>query len=191
MCTESCESQLFECGERGEDGDIPVLPGMLPPAFEDEDFDPVINTPKQNSETDATNQPTETNTKTVSAIPASNSAPEEFSFRSAVINQPSDVGQRSSIVESPNDVTITPDPPVKVGATTSDTKTGGVDKSIIGLVVAGMVVIVAAITIKKNWSSIKKRFSSNNRTPNERNGTNANGTSTTPEEVPLQDKSPV
>lgn len=77
----------------------------------------------------------------------------------------------------------------KVGAKTSERKTGGVDKSVIGIIVAGMVLVVAGITIKKNWSSIRRRFSSNSRTPNDRAASNANGT--TPEEVPLQDKSPV
>lgn len=75
-----------------------------------------------------------------------------------------------------------------VGATTSDAKTGGVDKSVILIVVAGMVVVVAGITIKKNWTSIKNRFSSTPRSANDRTA-NANGT--TPEEVPLQEKSPV
>ncbi|XP_053609993.1 uncharacterized protein LOC128674981 [Plodia interpunctella] len=81
----------------------------------------------------------------------------------------------------------------KVGATTADSKTGGVNKSIIGIIVAGMVVVVAGITIKKNWTAIRKRFSSNSnsRTPDrQQTAGNANGT-TAPEEIPLQDKSPV
>ncbi|CAB3261553.1 unnamed protein product [Arctia plantaginis] len=76
-----------------------------------------------------------------------------------------------------------------VGATTSSAKSGGVDKSIIAMVVAGMVLVVAGITIKKNWSSIRNRFSSSPRNANDRTANITNGTA--PEEVPLQEKSPV
>lgn len=72
-----------------------------------------------------------------------------------------------------------------VGATTTDGKTGGVDKSVIGIIVAGMVVVVAGIAIKKNWSSIRKRFSP---TPTAAERADANVNGTLPEEVPLQDK---
>lgn len=196
VCTGSCETQLFECGDGGDDKideDIPVLPGMVFAAIEDEDgADPVINTPKENT---ATSGNTESDTLANNALPtdATKTKPaSEFSFRSAVNKQPIDAAPFNAIVEDHKDIPSSSETPVKVGATTSDTNTGGVDKSIIGLVVAGMVVIVAGITIHKNWSSIKKRFSSNSRTPNERNGISANGSAPAPEEVPLQDnKSPV
>ncbi|XP_063825644.1 uncharacterized protein LOC135075206 [Ostrinia nubilalis] len=191
VCTGTCDTEVFECRDEENDmtdDELPVLPGaLLLPTESEENADPVVNTPEVNTETnDNTNSktnvsPADTEGKTV--------APVEFSFRSAINKQPSDeIAPFNSIVEAPKDISSSNEEPVKYGATTIATKTGGVDKSIIGLVVAGMVVIVAGITIKKNWSSIKKRFSSNNPTPNERNGINANGT---PEEVPLQDKSPV
>lgn len=186
VCTESCENKLFECQDDGKSiEDLAVIPGMIPLDIADKDnADPEVNMPKQNTEV---NEKTESRAAVSDASPTESSN-KEFSFRSAVNKQPSDEVQDTPIAVAPKDTGST-ESSVKVGATTTDTNTGGVDKSIIGLVVAGMVVIVAGITIKKNWSSIKKRFSSNSQTPNERNGTNANGT--TPEEVPLQNKSPV
>lgn len=196
VCTGSCETESYDCqDEPGDAADVPVLPGMLQPSI-DGDFNGYPFSDKAEEAINQNNAEQEISTVTttkaeVPNIPGEVTPTSVFSFRSAVNKQASDVAPLNSLVEIAQDVSSTTEASVKVGATTTDTKTGGVDKSIIGLVVAGMVVVVAAITIKKNWTSIKKRFASNpnNRTPNEHVGGNANGT--TPEQVPLQDKSPV
>ncbi|CAG9786800.1 unnamed protein product [Diatraea saccharalis] len=191
VCTKSCEHDTYDCKEEDFDGeDLPVLPGMI--AVDNNDDESVFDN-QENRKVDSNPQQetssvssTEDNTPKVSGkITAA-----EFSFRSAINKQPEDVQPSNSINENPDKPPSTTEVAVKVGATT-DTKTGGVNKTIIGLVVVGMVVIVAVITIKKNWNSIAKRFgsNSNSRTPNQQTGGNANGSA--PEEVPLQDKSPV
>ncbi|CAH0398295.1 unnamed protein product [Chilo suppressalis] len=193
VCTESCEYASYNCKEEaGDVDDLPVLPGMIIPD-ENDDSEPTIDTQEKPNIVDNNSQDTVSVTTTAAApkISSETTTNGEFSFRSAVDKQPNNVAPFNSLVEIPENAPITTEATVKLGATTSDTKTGGVDKTIIGLVVVGMVVIVAVITIKKNWSSIKNRFSSNSnsRTPNQPVGGNANGTA--PEEVPLQDKSPV
>lgn len=120
------------------------------------------------------------------------SSTSEFSLRSAVIKDPIAVSSQNSIIDATQDTSLKKESNnPNISATTAGNNTGGVNKSVIGLIVAGMVLVIAGITIKKNWNSIKKRFSSNSnsRTPNEHPTGNANGTA--PEEVPLQDKSPV
>lgn len=110
---------------------------------------------------------------------------DEFSLRTAVKKSDLvDAGIELSraFVENPPEAIDGNEVDVKVGATTTEAK-GGVDKSVIGMVVAGMIVVVAGITIKKNWGSLRKRFSA---APRPAAGAAANGTS--PEEVPLQDK---
>lgn len=76
------------------------------------------------------------------------------------------------------------------GAATSNTNTGGVDKSLIGIIVAAMVLVVAGITVQKNWSSIKAKCGSRPRPPQTTPDRNGHGA---PEEEPLRnkDKSPV
>ncbi|CAH2262834.1 jg9208 [Pararge aegeria aegeria] len=113
----------------------------------------------------------------------------DFSLRTAVNNAPQEkVALQNIIIDTSKEPTYN-ETVVTVGAKTTDIKGGGgVDKSVIAVIVAGMVIIIAVITVKKNWSSIRKRFSSDPR-PNDRSGRNENGT--TAEEVPLQDKSPV
>lgn len=71
----------------------------------------------------------------------------------------------------------------KVGATTNNGESsGGVSTLIVGLVVAGMVLVVIIVVVKKNWS----RITSSSSRPADRSGA-PNGT--TPEEVPLREKS--
>ncbi|XP_063383900.1 uncharacterized protein LOC134670141 [Cydia fagiglandana] len=193
ICTSSCGSDMYEC-----DTDKPInnedellleseakLPGTL--------IDPQI--PKEINDTDVDSGTEETPAEVQSSSDKANSESgsfvNNFSLRVAADNTPSEgetVSSDKPVSDTHQDATEA-DANVKVGATTSDTKTGGVDKSVIGIIVAAMVVVVAGVTIKKNWSSIKKRFSSSPRPANERV---ANGNGTAPEEVPLQDnKSPV
>ncbi|XP_075978355.1 uncharacterized protein LOC142978020 [Anticarsia gemmatalis] len=135
----------------------------------------------------------ENNDETDKADDSATTPDAEITFRSAVIKAS---GEPSEPVDVEPKVTTKAgaEVPTKsegevVGATTSGAKTGGVDKSVIGIIVAGMVLVIAGITIKKNWSSIRNRFSSSPRSAQDRTGVNANGTA--PEEVPLQEKSPV
>lgn len=217
VCTGSCKEQLYECPDSSPVLDEELLEAVLPGSivfssiFEDS-LDPILN-PKSTKSSETANE-IKTDKETVkittelpeavlpeTIIPAfvpeeedENNTNESPALRTATKSEETDKGSLlNAIVEAPkNGKSINTESDVNVGATTSDTKTGGVDKSVITIIVAGMVLVVAGITIKKNWTSIKKRFSSNPRTPNERIGANANGTNgTTPEEVPLQEKSPV
>ncbi|XP_049873225.1 uncharacterized protein LOC126371870 [Pectinophora gossypiella] len=198
VCTESCDTKLFECADAPQviDDDLieATLPGMI--SFEgDENADPVINTDNVNTETSSATEDTPAgNNDNMAKSEQSTENPvspnQNVSLTSgrALINniaEESTPQKLNNIVEAPKDTTNVE---VKAGAaTTGESKTGGVDKSVIGIIVAGMVVVVAGITIKKNWSSIKNRFSSSPR-PAERGGGTANGNGTSPEEVPLQDK---
>ncbi|XP_050351088.1 podocan-like protein 1 [Nymphalis io] len=194
VCTETCDKP-FDCPDAPDiiEDDLfdATLPGMIPLNTFEGNKEVVTTT--ENSVTESTSttiiplKPLETDSNLNKNIPAN-----EFSLRAAVKNAPEEkIASLNAIPDSTKDSVSAPS--VKVGAKTVDTKqSGGVDKSVIGMVVAGMIIIVAGITIKKNWSSIKKRFSSTPNRPNERPGGNANGTA--PEEVPLQnksDKSPV
>lgn len=194
ICVESCEAQIYECKEAlpiiNEDLIDAILPGTLESPTSD-DADPTLD-----------NKPTLETVETPKEVTTAASIPTSkvTVATEGTISQISGNSRFANIPEQPTSYkenVIAPEAPkneinqqtsetdLHVGATTTDGKPGGVDKTVIGLIVAGMVVIVAGITIKKNWSSIKKRFSS---TPQatERAGANANGTS--PEEVPLQDK---
>lgn len=191
VCTESCDSNLYECPDTAQNIDdndfmnAAVLPNVLDSPTDDE-VDPVLN--------DKTQLVTEETPQAVSSE-ASKVVSEGTNSQSLGKSRSGNVQELAPPVQLNN---IVAEPPkdeannqasakdVQVGATTTtDPKTGGVDKSIIGIVVAGMVVIVAGIAIKKNWSSIRKRFSSTPRAA-ERAGASINGTA--PEEVPLQDK---
>lgn len=203
VCTEACSNSSYDCPDaplkREENFLDATLPGMI--AFDTADdnaADPIINTiSDDNAESDTEETPqndeithstTEENTTPANKETLTRSRinlPEEVlpvKFNSFV-NIPNDVA-----TDSPKDPSIKDETEVKVGATTSESNSGGVSKSSIGIIVAGMILVVAGITIKKNWSSIRKRFSSTPRSP-ERPGANANGTA--PEEVPLQEKNPV
>lgn len=219
VCTESCNTQLFECPDAPQDIDADLLnvvsPGTIalssvleenvgPAAVDDAKIEAGI--------IDATEVP-ELETKvetTIPSIPETKADPES-AIRSAINKAPDGILPLSAIVEAPKasqesdnhkepavavgapkasqELDNHKEPTVAVGATTSG-KSGGVDKSIIGMIVAGMVLVVAGITIKKNWSSIRNRFSSSPRAANERSGAHTNGT-TPAEEVPLQEKLPV
>lgn len=198
VCTGSCDVKSFDCPESQPGGieeellDV-ALPGLISLiSGSEDDVDPTVNSsPDVQTETQKNEQaPPVANVETTETATLANDDTKktagDFSLHSAIIKGPED--PKPADADPPIAVTVKSINEV-VGATTSETKTGGVDKSIIGMVVAGMVLVVAGITIKKNWSSIKNRFSSTPRNTNERTGVNANGT--TPEEVPLQDKSPV
>ncbi|XP_028033308.1 leucine-rich repeat-containing protein 40-like [Bombyx mandarina] len=186
VCTESCKEHLFECPDarrplEGEGWLDAISPGTiaLTSIYADESHSAIKPEVAKTAQADTKQTETQKNTE-----PLQNS---QVSLRTAINSAPIATGQTTSTVESNKEKDT--DVKVAVGATTAETKSGGVDKSIIGMMVAGMVVIVAGITIKKNWSSIRNRFSSSPRAANERSATTANGT--TPEEVPLQEKSPV
>ncbi|XP_045772994.1 flocculation protein FLO11 [Maniola jurtina] len=207
LCTESCSEHSFECKDTSLDA---TLPGMIPffSGIVKEDTknsdDIIANSEKEISDTspDLSAPEISSNSRRKEPLEISPKAPEtpseprdnspvnDFSLRTAVNNAPEEKVALQSIVidgskESPNNETD-----VKVGAKTTETNRGGVDKSVIAVIVAGMVIIVAVIAIKKNWGSIRKRFSSTPRA-SDRSDRNANGTTVLPEEVPLQDKSPV
>ncbi|KAJ8722146.1 hypothetical protein PYW08_004548 [Mythimna loreyi] len=198
VCTGTCDVKSFECPEapqpKGIDDDLlidAVLPAVI--AFVgDDNVDPAVNSPteannitkKNEQEPPVTNVAT-TETGTLASIDTKETVGDP-SLLSKILKAPEE--PKPTVVISSSASTDKPESEV-IGANTSGTKTGGVDKSIIGMIVAGMVLVVAGITIKKNWSSIKNRFSSTPRNANERTNTTANGT--TPEEVPLQEKSPV
>lgn len=192
VCIESCDTEEFVCQDTPQNigGDFleAKLPGTIALSNAIQDIaDPDVKVDDDGNTTIETQQTTPSpdidSIKEESATIKSDSD-SDFSLRSAVINaEPTAVsGSRilDAVMEKPVDTPTETD--VKVGATTSDYKTGGVDKSVIGIIVAGMILVVAGITIKKNWSSLRKRFSSN---PRPANGV-ANGS--TPEEMPLQDK---
>ncbi|KAF9822653.1 hypothetical protein SFRURICE_012432 [Spodoptera frugiperda] len=200
VCTGTCNEKTLECPDAPPASDLEeglldfALPGLiaLGATPDEETDDPAVNSPpEEHKETDS-NVPAapKANVETTSQAPISN-APEatnsvaDFSLRSAIIK----TSEKQPEAESSSTAPAKPESEV-VGATTSDKKSGGVDKSVIGMIVAGMVLVVAGITIKKNWSSIRNRFSSSPaRNANDRANVNANGTA--PEEVPLQEKSPV
>ncbi|CAH2096109.1 unnamed protein product [Euphydryas editha] len=193
-----------------------TLPGMIPYEVPHESkkgsVENTENSEKENvstttssttitpSTTTSSSSPTTTTSSSTSTTPTSttsletnpnsndNIAANEFSLRTAVNDIPEHKVAAFNVISDPTKESSTEEAHVKVGATTSISKAGGgVDKSVIGIVVAGMIVIVAGITIKKNWSSIKKRFTSTPNRAADRQDANANGTA--PEEVPLQDKS--
>ncbi|KPI95593.1 PREDICTED: uncharacterized protein LOC106115859 [Papilio xuthus] len=204
VCTGSCDTKTYDCPDTPqnieEDLIEATLPGMI--AFMGAiDGDPNIENPNNDANTTTTEKPTEVTvspqTTGTSSVAESTTTTQktqsagEFSLRTAVNKEPAEHVVSNSIVEKPkeeNKATTSPTE-VKIGAKTEGTKTGGVDKSVIGIIVAGMIIVVAVVTIKKNWSSIRKRFGSSPRPPNNRTEATTNGTS--PEEVPLQDKSPV
>ncbi|CAG5045944.1 unnamed protein product [Parnassius apollo] len=205
VCTGSCKTQTYDCPNTPQNIDEDLidatLPGMIAFNTEIEDGDPAVDVPnddenvttgKQQEVTEPSSLSDSSSTAKTVSTPGEKSQPvNEFSLRTAVNKEPASEVKSNSIVNKPEEETDSSSsdrPDVKIGATTSSTNTSGIDKSVIGIIVAAMVVIVAVITIKKNWSSIKKRCSTS-RPPNDRTAATANGTS--PEEVPLQDKLPV
>lgn len=204
VCSESCSTQTFECPNAPQIADeddllSAILPATieLSSALEGDSVDPSVfkntNIIQDDLETTpAKEEPVDDGANTSSANAKENAtSPSEFSLRTAVNKAESaGISPLNALVEAPkaaeDDVK---ESDVAVGATTSNSKTGGVDKSVIGIIVAGMVLVVAGIAIKKNWSSIKNKFSSSPRPANDRTP-HTNGSA--PEEVPLQDnKSPV
>lgn len=183
ICTESCTTQSYECPDTPppvEDDDLLsiILPGTIALTSD-------FLTRNANPNTDNVETTPETQGENVNDPAPTN----EFSLRTAVNKDSQGDSPLNNLVQEPKDEDDEHQKvDVAVGATTADSKSGGIDKSVIGMIIAGMVVVVAGITIKKNWSSIKKKFSSSPR-PAERNNANTNGTA--PEEVPLQEKSPV
>lgn len=204
VCSESCSVQIFECPDAPQivdEGDSfnVVLPGTiaLSSAINNDNVDPSIfentNTGFDNIENTAAKEFGDNGATEPPENPKENETdPSKFSLRTAVNKAESSAGisPLSTLVEAPKEAEDEhKESDVSVGATTSNSKTGGVDKSVIGMIIAGMVLVVAGITIKKNWSSIKNKFSSSPRPANDRTP-QTNGSA--PEEVPLQDnKSPV
>ncbi|CAK1580361.1 unnamed protein product [Parnassius mnemosyne] len=205
VCTGSCETQTYDCPNTPQNIDEDLidatLPGMIAFNTEIEDGDPAVDVPsddgnvateKQQAVTEPSSSSESSSTAKTTSTPGEKTQPvSEFSLRTAVNKEPASDVKLNSFVNKPEeeiDKSSSEGPDVKIGAKTSSTNTGGVDKSVIGIIVAAMVVIVAVITITKNWSSIRKRFGTS-RPPNNRTEATANGTS--PEEVPLQDKLPV
>lgn len=191
VCTESCETQSYECKETLQNIEDNLLAAVEPAVFDsptNDDSDPALdNTPLVTEET-LKEVTTEASIHKDEVTVANEGTTMKISGNSRLLNIPEQANKLSvEVPEAPkNEISDqTSETDVNVGATTTDGKPGGVDKSVIGIIVAGMVVVVAGIAIKKNWSSIRKRFSSTPRAA-ERAGANANGT--TPEEVPLQDK---
>lgn len=154
------------------------------------------NIVKNNLQTTQTNGESLNDGATVT--PVSPIDPSELSIRSNKARNDLEAISPLTLAEAPKEVVPTQEvdsfkdmkadekvEDASVGATTSVNKAGGVDKSVIGVIVAGMVVVVAGITIKKNWKSIKNKFSSSPRPANDRTN-HTNGIA--PEEVPLQEK---
>ncbi|XP_041979646.1 uncharacterized protein LOC121733450 [Aricia agestis] len=194
VCSENCNKQIYECPDAPGNLDDGLMDAVIPGIISlstalIENSDPAIDKEIKNEEPVTTEEPQAPVVTTTTTVSSDNiQAASDFSLRARVENEPQNISAMNAVVEAPRE---NDNEEVKVGAKTEDNKTGGVDKSVIGIIVAGMVVVVAGITIKKNWSSITKRFSSNPR-PHERNGTvQSNGNGTAPEEVPLQSKSPV
>lgn len=194
ICTESCDIKPYDCKETSpnieEQELVPVIPGVLDfptndnsdPTLDDKTQIGTEETPKEVNTVASTTKIEDivANEGTISEISGnsrSGNVPEQAT--SNKLNSVVPVAPQNEIIHQTGETDL------HVGATTTDGKPGGVDKSVIGIIVAGMVVVVAGITIKKNWSSIRKRFSSTPRAA-ERAGANDNGT--LPEEVPLQDK---
>lgn len=204
ICTGSCSSKSHDCDHTQKPINIEdemlleaKLTGVVTASNPDDYVGPHLNSTNDkgvsdiDSGTEETPSETQTTSTTIKANSEIVSPAYNFSLRTAVDKASSEGEsiQTGKPIENANqEAPPSNDENIKIGATTSDTKTGGVDKSVIGIIVAAMVVVVAGVTIKKNWSSIKKRFSSTPRAANERV---ANGNGSTPEEVPLQDKSPV
>lgn len=198
VCTGSCNTKSFECPDAPqglEDGLLDFsLPGLIAlGSTPEENVDPVVNSApdvnanNENQENvEAPSTIAQTTETTTSATNDTANSVGGFSQRSAIIKASEEESKPTE--ESVSKITTKSEAEI-VGATTLGTKTGGVNKGLIGIIVAGMVLVVAGITIKKNWSSIRNRFSSTPRNANDRTGVTANGT--TPEEVPLQEKSPV
>lgn len=194
VCIGTCNTKSIECPDAPPDteGDLLdfALPGLIAlGSAPEENVDPALNSEDNSNSKGNENVETTLETKVEGAEVTTQKSGSDggFSFRSAKVSneeptgsQPAEESDSTEKPKSENEI---------VGATTSEKKTGGVDKSVIGMVVAGMVLVVAGITIKKNWSSIKNRLSSTPRNANERTAVNTNGTA--PEEVPLQEKSPV
>ncbi|XP_013198280.2 uncharacterized protein LOC106141169 [Amyelois transitella] len=219
ICVETCEKEI-NCPDYQGGIEHDMLEAKIPATIfldDDSESDPTINTPDINYGTpNAVNNETASDKEPISTLNPENGsqdAPETSLNDLGKTEEAAAISKFSTLVEAGNsDISVNVrkvDIPAvnsenkqeetqtdknessnyKVGATTSDSKSGGVNKSTIGIIVACMVVIVAGITIKKNWTNIRKRFSSDSRTPDRPVG-NTNGT-TSPEEVPLQDKSPV
>lgn len=193
VCNVSCDNDSYDCKDTLKNMEDGLLDAVLPAVLEsptNDNADPALEdkiqlgteeTPKEVTTVasitkDEVSKGLEGTTVQINANSRLLSIPEETSSNKLIV-----------VPETPkNEISHqTSETDVNVGATTTDGKPGGVDKSVIGIIVAVMVVVVAGIAIKKNWSSIRKRFSSTPRAA-ERAGANANGT--TPEEVPLQDK---
>lgn len=191
VCEQSCDVHSIECPDAPQNIDENLFDATLPGMISLNAGIVGNKHPEEKSDVSGTEAPSATTTLSSlpeALVPSKENIPvSEYSLRTEVDKAPSDTKSSSNMDQAPKDVSV--DPNVKVGAKTSDSNAssgGGVDKSVIGIVVAGMVVVVAGITIKKNWSSIKKKFSSSpNRAVGERSGANINGA---PEEVPLQDK---
>lgn len=193
VCTS--EDQCVDCPEALMDlgdGDIPVMPGAITADAQDLDdtIDPVVKSPNNNNTANVAESTTTTTTTTVNPVETTTVLLVPRVNKELPTRKASNVIASNDVIDTPNE-NIKVEEEVKVGASSNDKSSGGggVDKSVIGIIVAAMVVIVAAVVIKKNWTSIRNRFSSNPRPatdrPNAPNGTAA------PEEVPLQEKSPV
>ncbi|CAF4934429.1 unnamed protein product [Pieris macdunnoughi] len=181
VCTETCKKQSYDCPDV-TDLFGAALPGMI--SF-DNNEEASLNKGTKETTSSPSTTPDTTTVLTTTTIPENSSSATEFSLRAAVNEAPISHKTLNTLVEAPTD-THEEETEVKIGAKTSEiTKAGGgVDRSVIGIVIASMIVVVAVIAIKKNWTSIKKRFGSAPR-PNDRTPT-INGT--TPEEIPLQEK---
>ncbi|CAH4028475.1 unnamed protein product [Pieris brassicae] len=176
ICTESCKKQSYDCPDMSDLFGA-ALPGLI--SFDNNEEANLNKGAKETTTADTTT------VLTTTKIPENSSTTTEFSLRAAVNEAPISHKTLNTLVEAPKD-THEEETEVKIGAKTAEVpKTGGgVDRSVIGIVIASMIVVVAVIAIKKNWTSIKKRFGSAPR-PNDRTPT-TNGT--TPEEIPLQEK---
>lgn len=189
VCTESCKTNSHECQEAAQKLDEGYMDAVLPNILENPtnvNADPVL---RDNSELGTQETPPDVTTvaSKIKIEGESTTVPSPGKSRLSNVHEATPMKVNVVVAEAPKDETNNQVSPkdVQVGAAIEETKTGGVDKGIIGIIVAGMVIVVAGITIKKNWSSIRNRFSSTPRAA-ERPGASANGTS--PEEVPLQDK---
>ncbi|KAI5637249.1 leucine rich repeat domain-containing protein [Phthorimaea operculella] len=188
VCTGSCKDNRAECDTELpiNEEDLITLPGAL---TNQDDFESTDDSPNTESSITGT-ESTDINTLNSETSDDSTDQPPAVLGRFA-LNNAEVATEKNSEGNQKLLIPKTAEPGVE--ATTAEGKNsgGGVSKSVIGIVVACMVVVVAVVTITKNWSSIRKKFSSSPR-PAERAGANSNGTSL-PEEVPLQekDKSPV
>ncbi|KAJ2949169.1 hypothetical protein O0L34_g6111 [Tuta absoluta] len=186
VCTGSCKNDIQECDTalNVEDEDLITLPGALTDQDNLESIDDSPNTESSIRGTESTALESDNNTFKPESSDSTDQPP--AGLGRAAFNNAEEITAKNS--ESNQKLLIPKHTEPGVEATTAEGKNsgGGVSKSVIGIVVTCMIVVVAVITIKKNWSSIRKKFSSSPR-PAERAGANSNGTSL-PEEVPLQDK---